>query len=136
MHKIPFSQRAIAADRELQTHFEAHETEMVLTVAEEVALEEWYLVMYSTDVRLDILRCITLEAAILEDRERRNTESAPYFFNRIMDPDLRVLCSNLDAEGKIKALDISRIGCNWYKRFLTRHRAVQSPAVHWITTVQ
>ena len=45
-----------------------------------------------------------MAAAVLEDRERRNIESAPYFFNRIMDPDLRVFCSNLDTEGKIKAL--------------------------------
>ena len=43
MHRIPFSQlqRAIAAGGELQTRSEAHEAEMVLTSAEEAALEEW-----------------------------------------------------------------------------------------------
>ena len=36
MHRIPFSQlqRAIAAGGELQTRSEAHEAEMVLTIAE------------------------------------------------------------------------------------------------------
>jgi hypothetical protein len=127
MHKIPFSQlqRAIAAGGELQTRSEAHEAEMVLTIAEEAALEEWCLVMYrwGSPVRLDILRCMA--AAILEDRERRNIESAPDFFKRIMDPDLQSLCTSLDAEGNIKAPDISRIGCNWHKRFLSRHPALK-----------
>ena len=95
---------------------------MRLTIAEEAALEEWCLAMYrwGSPVRLDILRCMV--AAILEDRERRNIESAPDFFQRIMDPDLRD-CTSLDVEGKIKAPDTSRIGHNWYKRFLTRHPA-------------
>ena len=124
MHTIPFSQlqRAIAAGGELQTRSEAHEAEMRFTIAEEAALEEWCLAMYrwGSPVRLDILRCMA--AAILEDRERRNIESAPDFFKRIMDPDLRD-CTSLDVEGKIKAPDTSRIGHNWYKRFLTRHPA-------------
>ena len=82
MHKIPFSQlqRAIVAGGKLRTRSEAHEAEMVLTIAEEAALEEWCLVMYrwGSPVRLDILRCMA--AAILEDRERRNIESASDFF--------------------------------------------------------
>ena len=134
MHSISYSQlrRAIAAGGELQTRSEAHEAEMVLTIAEEAALEEWCLVMYrwGSPVWLDILRCMA--AAILEDHERRNLESAPDFFNRIMDPDLHASLgspyntTSLDAEGKIKAPDISRIGCNWYKRFLPRYPAKRS----------
>lgn len=58
MHNIPFSQlqRAIAAGGELQTLSEAHEAEMVLTIAKEAALE-WWLVMYrwGSPVWLDIL---------------------------------------------------------------------------------
>ena len=47
MHEIPFSQlqRAIAAGGELQKRSEAHEADMVLTIAEEAALEEWGLAM-------------------------------------------------------------------------------------------
>ena len=82
MHKIPFSQlqRAIVAGRKLRTRSAAHEVEMVLTIAEEAALEEWCLVMYrwGSPVRLDILRCMA--AVILEDRERRSIESASDFF--------------------------------------------------------
>ena len=37
-----------------------------------------------------------MAATILEDRERRNLDSAPGFFNRIVDPDLP------DAEGGIE----------------------------------
>ena len=50
MHKISFSQlqRAIAAGEELQTRSEAHEADMVLTIAEEAALEEWCVIMHST----------------------------------------------------------------------------------------
>ena len=118
----------MAAGGELQTHSEAHEADMALTIAEEAALEELCLVMYrwGSSVRLDILRCMA--TAILEDRERRNLESAPDFFNRIMDPNLHASgpCTSLDAEGKIKAPDISRIGCDWYKRFLPRHPAKRS----------
>ena len=91
MHEIPFSQlqRAIAVGGELQTRSEAHEADMVLTIAEEAALEEWCLAMYrwESPVRLDILRCMA--AAILEDHERRNLDRAPDFFNRIMDPDIK-----------------------------------------------
>ena len=48
MHSISYSQlqRTIAAGGELHTRSEAHEAEMVLTIAEEAALEEWCLVMY------------------------------------------------------------------------------------------
>ena len=54
MHKITFSQlqSAITTSGELQTHSEAHEAEMAHKIAEETALEEWCLVMYSTDVDL------------------------------------------------------------------------------------
>ena len=44
-----------------------------------------------------------------------------------MDPDLYASLSSpcnttsLDAEGKTKAPNITRIGCNWCKRFLPRH---------------
>ena len=89
MHKISFSQlqRAIATGRQLQTRSEAHEAEMVLTIAEEAALEEWCLVMYrwGSPIRVDMLKCMA--AAILEDRERRNIKSAPGFFNQLMDSD-------------------------------------------------
>ena len=87
---------------------------MRLTIAEEAALEEWCLVMYRlrSPVRLDILRCMA--AAILEDREQRNTESAPDIFKRIMDPNLRGFCTSLDIEGKIKIPNISRIGYHWH----------------------
>ena len=122
MHKISFSQlqRAITTSEELQTHSEAHEVEMALKIAEETALEEWCLVMYryESPIRLDMLKCMA--AAVLEDRERRNIESASDFFNRIMDPATRT--QTLNAEG---APDISRIGCNWYKTFLTRHPALK-----------
>ena len=79
-----------------------------------------------SSARLHILGYMT--AAILEDREWRNLESAPGFFNRIMDPDLHASgpCTSLDAAGKIKAPDISRIGCNWYKRFLPQYPAKRS----------
>ena len=78
-------QRAIAAGGKLQTCSEVHEARMVLTIAEEAALEEWCLVIYrwGSPVRLDILRCIA--ATMLEDRERRNIESAPNFLKRILD---------------------------------------------------
>ena len=118
MHKIPFPQlqRAIAAGGELQTRSEAHEADArgaYITIAE-AASEEWCLLTYrwGSPIRLDILRCMA--AAILEDRERRNLESAPDFFNRIMDPNLHASgpCTSLDAGGKIKAPDISRIRCN------------------------
>lgn len=57
-----------------------------------------------------------MAAAMLEDRERRNLESAPGFFNQIMDPDLHDPCTSLDTEGKIRAPDItlSCIECSWY----------------------
>ena len=71
MHKIPPSQlqRAIAAGGEQSTHSEAHEVEMVLTIAEEAALEGWCSMMYrwGSPVRLDTLRYMV--PAILEDRE-------------------------------------------------------------------
>ena len=38
-----------------------------------------------------------------------------------MDPEFRSFCTRLDAEGNIKAPDISRIGCTWHKRFLSQH---------------
>ena len=59
---------------------------MVLTIAEEAALEEWCLVMYiwGSPIRLDMLKCMA--AAILEDCERRNIESAPDFL-----PELWIL---------------------------------------------
>ena len=60
-----------------------------------------------------MLKCMA--AAVLEGR---NIESASDFFNRIM--DLATRTQTLNAEG---APDISRIGCNWYKRFLPRHPA-------------
>ena len=51
-----------------------------------------------------------MAAAILEDRERRNIETAQGFSKRIMDPDLRLGLAGglrgLDAEGNIKAPDI------------------------------
>ena len=51
MNKILFPrlQLAIVAGGELQPRFEAHKAEMVLTVAQEAVLEEWCLVMCSTD---------------------------------------------------------------------------------------
>ena len=54
---------------------------MVLTIAEEAALEEWFLVMYrwGSSIRLGMLKCMAV--AILEDREWRNIKSAPGFFN-------------------------------------------------------
>ena len=125
MHRVPFSslQYTIAAGGELKTRSEAHEAEMVLTIAEEAALDEWCLVMYrwGSPVRLDIFK--GMAAAILEDREWQNIESAQYFFKRIMDPDLQLAggLRGLDAEGNIKAPDISCIGFNWHTRFLSRH---------------
>ena len=123
MHKITFSQlqRAITTSGELQTHSEAHEAEMALKIAEETALEEWpcdVLYRCGSPIRLDMLKCMA--AAVLEDLERRNIESASDFFNRIM--DLATRTQTLIAEG---APDIPRIGCNWYKRFLTRHPALK-----------
>ena len=55
MHSISYSQlrHTIAAGGELQTRSEAHEAEMVLTIAEEAALEEWCLV-----TNINILACI------------------------------------------------------------------------------
>ena len=96
---------------------------MVLTIAEEAALEEWCLVMYrwGSPIRLDMLN--RTAAAILKGRERRNIESAPNFFTRIMDPATRTLTLNAEELGA--APDMSRIGCNWYKRFLTRHPALR-----------
>ena len=48
-----------------------------------------------------------MAVAILEDREwQRNIESAPDFFKRVMDPDLRSLYTSLDAEGNITAPDV------------------------------
>ena len=51
-----------------------------------------------------------MAAAILEEREQRNIESAQGFFKRIMDPDLRLGLAGglggLDAEGNIKAPDV------------------------------
>ena len=117
MHSISYSQlqRTIAAGGELQTRSEAPEAEMVLTIAEEAALEEWCLVMYrwGSPVRLNIFR--SMAVAILKDREWRNIESAPDFFKRIMDPVLRSHCRSpsLGAEGNIKAPDVSRIGLNY-----------------------
>ena len=60
---------------------------MVLTIAEETALEEWFLVMYrwGSPIRLGMLKCMA--AAILEDREWRNIKSAPGFFHQLMDSD-------------------------------------------------
>ena len=128
MHSISYAQlrRAIAAGGELQSRSEAHEAEMVLTIAEEAALEEWCLVMHrwGSPVRLDVFR--SMAVAILEDCERRNIESAPDFFKQIMDPDLRSLCTSLDAKGNIKALDIPRIGRNWHQRFLSASRTQTS----------
>ena len=65
---------------------------------------------WGSPVQLDILRCVA--AAILEDHERRNLESAPDFHNRIMGPGLHDPCIS---EGKIRAPAISCIGCNWHK---------------------
>ena len=42
-----------------------------------------------------------------------------------MDPDLRSLCTSLDAEGNIKAPGVSHIECNWHKRLLSRHPALK-----------
>ena len=64
-------------------------------------------------VRLDILRRTAV--AILEDREHLNIESAPDFFNRILEPELGGFGTSLDADGKIGAPDIFRIRCHWYK---------------------
>jgi len=84
MHDIAFSllQRAIAASGEIKTRSEAHENDMTLTIAEEEALEEWYLHMHhwGYPTRLDLLR------SIVEDRERRNVECASDFFYRMLDP--------------------------------------------------
>ena len=92
MHKISFSQlqRAITTGGELLTRSEAHEVEMALTIAAGTALEEWCLVMYKwrSPILLDILKCMAV--SILENRERRNIESAPDFFNRVMDPATRI----------------------------------------------
>ena len=81
MHKIQFSrlQRAIAAGGELQTRSEAREAEMVLTIAEETASEEWCLVMYrlGSPVWLDILGRMTV--AMLENRERRTSKTHRIF---------------------------------------------------------
>ena len=101
---------------------------MVLTIAEEAALEKWCLVMYRWEypIRLDMLKCMA--AAILDDHERRNIESAPDFFTRIMDPATRTQTLNTEELGA--APDMSRIGCNWYKRFLTRHPALRPAYSH------
>ena len=124
MHKISFSQlqRAITTGVEPQTRSEAHEAEMALTIAEETALEEWCLVMYrwGFPIRLDMLKFMAV--AVLEDRKRRNIESASDFFNRIMDPATRT--QTLNAEG-LGAPDISCIRSNWYIRFLSRHPALK-----------
>ena len=67
MHKILFSQlqRAITTGGQLQTRTKALEAEMVLTIAEEAALEEWRLVMYrwGSPIRLDMLKCMEIGRA-------------------------------------------------------------------------
>ena len=71
MHQIAYSllQRAVAAGGEIKTHSEAHEAQMVLTLNEEAALEEWCIHMHrwGYPIRLDILR--GMAAAIVEDRK-------------------------------------------------------------------
>ena len=85
MNSISYSQlrRTIAAGGELQTRSKAHEAEMVLTIAEEAALEEWCPVMYrcGSPVRLDIFR--RMAVAILGGRERRNIEAHQIFLSEL-----------------------------------------------------
>ena len=89
MHQVPFSklQRAIASWglSALKTRPEAHEAEMILTIAEEAALEECCLHMHrwGFPIRSDILH--EMATAMIEDRERRNMGDASYFFDRILD---------------------------------------------------
>ena len=82
MHQIPFSarQRAVAAGGETKSCSEAHASDMIFTIPEEAALEEWCLHMsfWGYPVRIDILR--GKAAAVLEDRERRNIEDASDLF--------------------------------------------------------
>ena len=138
MYKIPFSQlqRTIAAGGELPTRSEAREAEMALTIAEEAALEEWCLVMYrwGSPVRLDIFGGMAV--AILDDRERRNIESAPDFFKRIMDPEFRSFCTRLTQRGISKHLIFPALDALGIKDFfLSILNSNQRTALHWIMTV-
>ena len=51
MHEIAYSllQRAIQAGGETKTRSQAHENDVVLTIAEEEALEDWSLHMHTED---------------------------------------------------------------------------------------
>jgi len=71
MHKIPFSAlpRAIAAGGEIKTRSEAYADDMIFTIPEKAALEEWCLHMsfWGYPVRIDIIR--GMAAGVFEDRE-------------------------------------------------------------------
>lgn len=128
MHQVPFSalQRAVAAGGEIKTRSEAHAGDMIFTIAEEAALEEWCLHMsfWGYPVRIDMLR--GMAAAVLEDRERRNIEDASDFFQRIQTPDEDHPFERRDSNGNHHGPDLSVIGKNWHKRFLQWHPKLKS----------
>lgn len=118
MHGVAYSllQRAITSGGKIKTRSQAHEKEMVLTVEEEKVLEEWCLQNmhgWGYQIRLDLLR--NMACAIVEERERRNSESASDFRLRMLDHLNDDVGPNLDLIGK-----------NWYKRFLSRHPAISA----------
>jgi len=128
MHQIPSLalQRAIAVGGEIKTRSEAHASDMIFTIPEEAALEEWCLHMsfWGYPVRIDILR--GMAAAVFEDRERRNMEDASDFFPRIQSPNKDHPFERRDFKGNYHGPDLSVIGKNWHKRFLQRHQKLKS----------
>jgi len=126
MHEIAYSllQRAIQAGGETKTRSQAHENDMVLTIAEEEALEEWCLHMHrwGYPTRLELLR--SMACAIVEDRQRRNLECASDFFLRTLDPTTAV--ERRDRSGNLIGPNLELVGKTWYKRFLSRHPALSA----------
>ena len=117
MHQITFSalQRAIATGGEIKTHSEDHAGNMIFTIAEEAALEEWCLhrSFWGYQVRIDILQ--GMAAAVLEDREQLNIEDASDFFQRIQSLDEDYPFQRRDSKGNYHGPELKAIGKNWHK---------------------
>ena len=64
-----------------------------------------------------------MAVAILEDHEWWNIESVPDFFKANYGSWSPEPLYEFRCKEKYKAPDVSRIGCNWHKRFLSRHPA-------------